>query len=147
MIHTVKGFSEINEEVDFFLNSLAFSMIQQMLVIWSLVLLSFLNPACTSGSSWFTYYWSLAWRILIITLLACEILWVSSINLCKKGSCELQFKKMCFKRFSADFIFKIWFIWALTSFFIHSFSKVFQLLFQILAIQKWTQNSTAMTLM
>ena len=38
-------------------------MIQRMLVIWSLVLLSFLNPACTSGSSLFTYCWSLAWRI------------------------------------------------------------------------------------
>ena len=33
VIHMVKGFSEFNEEVDFFLNSLAFSMIQQMLVI------------------------------------------------------------------------------------------------------------------
>ena len=38
-------------------------MIQQMLVIWSLVPLPFLNSAETSGSSWFTYYWSLAWRI------------------------------------------------------------------------------------
>ena len=35
----------------FFWNSLAFSMIQQMLAIWSLVPLSFLNPAWTSGSS------------------------------------------------------------------------------------------------
>ena len=35
--------------------------------------LPFLNPACTSGSSWFTYCWSLAWRILSITLLACEM--------------------------------------------------------------------------
>ena len=25
---------------------------------------TFLNPICTSGNSWFTYYWSLAWRIL-----------------------------------------------------------------------------------
>ena len=32
--------------------------------------LPFLNPACTSGSSWFMYCWSLAWRILSITLLA-----------------------------------------------------------------------------
>ena len=32
----------------FFQNSLAFSIIQQMLEIWSLVTLSFLNPACTS---------------------------------------------------------------------------------------------------
>ena len=48
-------------------------MIQRMLAIWSLVSLPFLNPAWTSGSSWFTYYWSLAWRILSITLLACEM--------------------------------------------------------------------------
>jgi len=57
----------------FFWNSLAFSMIQQMLAIWSLVPLPFLKPAWTSGSSRFTYCWSLAWRILSITLLACEI--------------------------------------------------------------------------
>ena len=43
----------------FFWNSLAFSMIQQMLAIWSLVPLSFLKPAWTSGSSQFTYCWSL----------------------------------------------------------------------------------------
>jgi len=51
----------------FFWNSLAFSMIQWMLAIWSLVLLPFLKPAWTSGSSRFTYCWSLAWRILSIT--------------------------------------------------------------------------------
>ena len=39
----------------FFWNSLAFLMIQQMLAIWSLVPLPFLNPAWTSGSSQFTY--------------------------------------------------------------------------------------------
>ena len=44
-----------------------------MLTIWSLVPSPFLNPACTSGSSWFTYCWSLAWRIFGITLLACEM--------------------------------------------------------------------------
>ena len=38
----------------FFWNSLAFSMIQRILAIWSLVLLPFLNPAWTSGSSRFT---------------------------------------------------------------------------------------------
>ena len=43
----------------FFTNSLAFSMIQRMLAIWSLVPLPFLKPAWTSGSSWFTYCWSL----------------------------------------------------------------------------------------
>ena len=57
----------------FFWNSLSFSMIQQMLAIWSLVPLPFLNPAWTSGSSRFTYCWSLAWRILSITLVVCEM--------------------------------------------------------------------------
>ena len=64
----------------FFWNSLAFSMIQQMLAIWSLVPLPFLKPAWTSESSRFMYCWSLAWRILSITLLACEmsaIMWQS----------------------------------------------------------------------
>ena len=59
----------------FFWNSLAFSMIQRMLAIWSLVLLPFLNPAWTSGSSWFMYCWSLVRRILSITLLACEMIY------------------------------------------------------------------------
>ena len=59
-------------------------MIQQMLAIWSLVPLPFLNPFWTSGSSWFTYCWSLAWRILCIILLACEmsaIVWYSDHSL------------------------------------------------------------------
>ena len=47
-------------------------MIQQTLAIWSLVPLPFLNLAWTSGSSQFTYCWSLAWRILSMILLACE---------------------------------------------------------------------------
>ena len=42
-----------------FWNSLAFSMIQRMLAIWSLVPLPFLTTAWTSGSSQFTYCWSL----------------------------------------------------------------------------------------
>ena len=42
-----------------------------MLAIWYLVPLPFLKPAWTSGSSRFTYCWSLAWRILSITLLVC----------------------------------------------------------------------------
>ena len=49
------------------------SMIQRMLAIWSLVLLPFLNSAGTFGSSQFMYWGSLAWRILSITLLACEM--------------------------------------------------------------------------
>ena len=52
VIHTVKCFSIISEaEVDIFSNSLAFSMIQRMLAMWSLVPLPFLNAA------WFTYCW------------------------------------------------------------------------------------------
>ena len=63
-----KGFGVVNKaEVDVFLELSAFSMIQHMLEIWSLVPLSFLNPAWTSRSSQFTYCWSLAWRILSIT--------------------------------------------------------------------------------
>ena len=53
----------------FFWNSFAFSMIQQMLAICSLVPLPFLNSASSSGSSWFTYCWSLDWRILSHTYL------------------------------------------------------------------------------
>ena len=57
----------------FFWNSLAFLMTLRMLTIWSLVPLPFLKPAWTSGSSRFTYCWSLAWRIWGIILLACEM--------------------------------------------------------------------------
>ena len=73
LFSAVQVFIIINEaEVDVFWNSLAFYMIKWMLTISSLVPLLFLNRASTSDSSWFTYYWSLAWRILSITLLACE---------------------------------------------------------------------------
>ena len=74
VVHSVKGFGIVKKaEVDVFLElSLAF-LIQQILAIWSLGPLPFLNPAWTSGSSWFTYCWSLAWRILSITLLVCEM--------------------------------------------------------------------------
>ena len=74
VIHTVSGFGIANKsKVDVFLELLIFLMIQWMLAIWSLVPLPFLKPAWTSGSSWFMYCWSLAWRILSITLLACEM--------------------------------------------------------------------------
>ena len=56
----------------FFWNSFAFSIIQWMsnLIFGNS---AFSNPVCTSGSSWFMYCWSLALRILSITLLACEM--------------------------------------------------------------------------
>ena len=63
----VKGLGIVSKaEIDIFLHSLAFLMIQRILAIWFLVLLLFLNPAWTSGSSQFMYYWSLSWRILSI---------------------------------------------------------------------------------
>ena len=63
----------IKKKQIFFWNSLAFSMIQQMLAIWSPVPLPFLKPAWTSGGSQFTYCWSLAWRILSVTFLMYEM--------------------------------------------------------------------------
>ena len=81
VIHTVKGFGLINKaDVDVFLEFSCFFYDPTDVGIWSLVPLPFLNPAWTSGSSWLTYSWSLAWRILSITLLAwlCDslsILW------------------------------------------------------------------------
>ena len=60
-IHTVKGFGVFNEaEVDVLLELSCFSMIQ---LIWQSYFWPFINPAWTSGSSQFTYCWSLAWRI------------------------------------------------------------------------------------
>ena len=101
-LNTVKGFDIVNKaEVDIFLEFSCFfddpiSSVGQsigvsasasvlpmdiqecfplgwMLAIWSLVPLPFLNPAWASGNSWLTYSWSLAWRILSITLLVCEM--------------------------------------------------------------------------
>ena len=46
-------------------------MIHWLLAIW--LLLPFLNPACRSRSPRFTYCWSLAWRILSITLFMGEM--------------------------------------------------------------------------
>ena len=64
VIRTFSNFSVVKEaEVDVFWRSFAFSMIQWKLAIRSLVPLPFLNPAWTSGSSHFTYWWNLAWRI------------------------------------------------------------------------------------
>ena len=89
VIHTIKGFGVINNaEIDVFLELSCFFDIQLMLAIWSLVFLPFLNPAWTSGSSWFMYCWSLAWRILSITLLACEVsatIWVQQSDFLEKS--------------------------------------------------------------
>ena len=74
VIHIVKGFSIVNEaKEDVFLEfSCLFYDPMEFGNLMS-VSLPFLNPACTSGSSQLTYCWSLAWRILSIILLACEM--------------------------------------------------------------------------
>ena len=65
VIHTVEGFGIVSKaEIDVFLELSCF--------FDDLVPLPFLKPAWTSGRSWFVYCWSLAWRILRFTLLACE---------------------------------------------------------------------------
>ena len=56
VVHTVKGFGIVNKaEVDVFWNSLAFSMIQRMLAIWSLVPLPFLNVLANVKTLIFPY--------------------------------------------------------------------------------------------
>ena len=63
-----------------------------MSAIWSLVPLPFLKPAWTSKSSRFMY---LAWRILSITLLACEMsAIVCSLNILWHWmKCQMKFQK------------------------------------------------------
>ena len=74
VIHTFKGFSRVNEaEVDVLLEFPCFFYDPMIWAIWSLILLLCLNPVCISGSSWFMYCWSLAWRFLSMTLLAHEM--------------------------------------------------------------------------
>ena len=86
VIYIVKGFNIINEEkADGPLptqNSLSFPMIQQLLAVWSLVPLPFLNSTRTSGSSRFTNYWSLLGEFW--ALLYWRVRWVqlcSSLNI------------------------------------------------------------------
>ena len=61
VIHTVRGFGIVNKaKVDVFLEcSCFFDDTVWCMAIWTLVPLPFLNPAWTSGSSRFTYCWSL----------------------------------------------------------------------------------------
>ena len=67
VICTVKAFCVVNEaEVDVFLEFPCFHY--DPTKVGNMISSSSAFPACTSGSSWFMYYWSLAWRILNITL-------------------------------------------------------------------------------
>ena len=74
VIHTVKGFGIANKaKIDVFLELSCF--FDHPADVGNLISSSsaFSKPAWTSGSSRFMYCWSLAWRILSITLLACEM--------------------------------------------------------------------------
>ena len=74
LIHTVKGFGIVNKaEIDVFLELSCF--FDDPVDVSNLTSGSpaFLKPVWTSGSWQFTYCWSLAWRILSITLLSCEV--------------------------------------------------------------------------
>ena len=73
VIHTVKGFGIVSKaEIDVFSGTLF--LFDDPADVGNLISGSsaFLKPSWTSGSSWFTYCWSLAWRILSITLLVCD---------------------------------------------------------------------------
>ena len=72
VIHTVKGFGTVNKaDIDAFAE--LFCFFDDPTDVSNLVPLLFLKPASTSESSWFTYFWSLAWQILSIVFLACEM--------------------------------------------------------------------------
>ena len=122
----------------FFWNSLAFLMSLWMLAIWSLVPLPFLfffplfffltlqycigfaiyqhesttafsKTSLTSGSSWFMYYWSLAWRILSITLLVCGMSAIMRYFECSLALpfLELEWKFDIFQSYGHCWVFQI----------------------------------------
>ena len=74
VVHTVKGFGIANKaEVGIFQEF--FSFFDDQTDIGNLISGSsaFSKSSLNILKLWFTYYWNLAWRILSITLLACEM--------------------------------------------------------------------------
>ena len=72
LTHKVEGFNIVNEaEVDFFFFLEFPCFLYDSPDVDNVVSVSllFLNPACTSRISWFTYCWSLVWKTLSITFL------------------------------------------------------------------------------
>ena len=74
VIHTVKGFGIVNKaEVEVFLELSCFfgdpTDVSNVISGSS----AFSKSSLNTGSSWFMYCWSLAWRILSMILLACEM--------------------------------------------------------------------------
>ena len=98
VIHTVKGFHVVNEaEVYIFLELPCF-LHDSMNVDNLFIPLSLRNPAYISRSSRVMYCWSLAWRTLSITLLACEM---SAIVRYFEHSLALPFFGIGMKAFSS----------------------------------------------
>ena len=74
VIHIVKGFVIVNKaEIDVFLELSCFFHDPADVGNFVSDPSAFLKPAWTSGISAFMYCWSLAWRNLNISLLACEM--------------------------------------------------------------------------
>ena len=74
VIHMVKGFSVVNEaEVHVFLEFSCFFYYPMDVGNSISDSLPFLNPAWICGNSEFMYCWIMAWRILSVTLLVCEM--------------------------------------------------------------------------
>ena len=71
--HSQRLLTIVNEaELDVFLEFPCF--FYDLMNVGNLISGSYaISKPSTSGSSWFTYCWNLAWRILSITLLACEM--------------------------------------------------------------------------
>ena len=73
-LNTIKGFGIVNKaEIDVFLEFSCFFSDPKNVGNLISGSSAYLKPAWTSGSSQFMYCWSLAWRILNITFLACEM--------------------------------------------------------------------------
>ena len=72
MIHTVEGFGVVNKtEADIFLE--LFCFFDDPMNVGNLISGSSAFSKSSLDILKFTYYWSLAWRTLSITLLACEM--------------------------------------------------------------------------
>ena len=88
VIHTVKGFGIVNKaEIDVFLELSCFFHIPEDVGN----LISGSSAFSKTRSSKFTCCWSLAWRILSITLLACEMSAIENNELSHKNHRELNF--------------------------------------------------------
>ena len=74
VIHTVRGFGIVNKaEIDVFLELSCFFHDPNDAGNLISASSAFSKTSLNIWRSWFTYCWSLAWRILSITLLACEM--------------------------------------------------------------------------